>query len=157
MRTRQRSQPQGLRELLRRCASERGAAFLAELLVSVLIAVAASTALVRGVWAAPETSLREYRRLRALQELQNEMEYWKAQVFINGINTPNPSARHSVPIDISKRSKKNRILAEFEPAPTVRRLQQPGSDAYEITVTISWPEGKTVRRESLRTAINQLR
>ena len=136
---------------------EKGAAMLAQLVVSFLITVAAATGLVRAVWEAHESTLREYRRARVLEEVQAELEYWKAQLFIKGPSAPSPSARNTVVLDRGKRRSQEYILGEYEPAPRVTQLVLPGTHAYEITVTLSWPDGGVTRKESLRTAINQMR
>jgi|GEM_PF-2435816 len=136
---------------------ERGIAFYPQLIIALLMLVVTSTALVKNIYQAQETTMREYRRLRVLEELQNEMEFWKAAVFIYGVNAPRPNARHLVPIDTGKRRTRDYVLAEFNPAPEVRLVRQDGTDAYEITVSIMWPEEGVMRRETLKTAINQVR
>ncbi len=136
---------------------ERGIAFYPQLIIAVLMLAISSTALVKNIYQARDTTMKEYRRLRALEELQNEMEFWKAAVFIYGVNAPRPNDRHLVPIDTGKRRTRDYVMAEFNPAPEVRLVRQDGTDAYEITVSIMWPEGSVMRRETLRTAINQVR
>jgi hypothetical protein len=136
---------------------ERGISLMPQLIVAVLVTMVTATALVRNIWEAHDSELRTYRRMRVLQELQAEMEYWKAQVFINGINAPTPNARYSVPIDTGKRSRQRWILGVYDPAPVVRYIPGQAMATYEITVSISWPEGGRMQRESLRTAINQVR
>jgi hypothetical protein len=138
-------------------SNDKGAAFFMQTLVAVLILAVVSTALVRNIWQSHDQALQEYRRLRAISELQNEMEYWKAQIFVNGPNVPAPNSRRKVILDSGRRTKRQYVLGEFDPAPTIRQLAQPGMTAYEITVSISWPEGNAMRRESLMTAINQRR
>ncbi len=136
---------------------ERGAAFVAQLLISSLISVIAATGLVRAVWEAHESSMREYRRLRVLEELQAEMEYWKAQIFVKDVNYPRPTARNTVVIERGKRSLANAIVGTYEPAPSIRLYNQVGLNAYEITVSLSWFEGGVEHQETLRTAINPVR
>jgi len=140
-----------------RLRGERGIAFMPELIVAVLVTMVTATALVKNIWQAHESELAAYRRARVLEELQTEMEYWKAQAFINGANVPSPNSRHTVPIDTGHRGKRKWILATFDPAPSLRLIHQMGMDCVEITVTASWPEHGKVLRESLRTAINQVR
>jgi len=138
-------------------AGERGVAFYPQLIIAVVMTVVVSTAMVRSIYEAHETTQQEYRRLRALEELQSEIEFWKASVFIFGPNHPRPNARHLVPLDTGKRGVRDYVLAEFDPAPQITLIRLNGMDAYEITVSITWPEGGAVRRETLRTAVNQVR
>jgi hypothetical protein len=137
--------------------NDRGAAFYMQTLIAVLVIAVVSTAMVRNIWQAHEQGLREYRHMRALSELQNEIEYWKAQIFVNGANTPQPNARRKVVLDTGRRGRQQYVLGEFDPAPRIHQLSLPGVRAYEITVSIAWPEGQGMRRESLTTAINQRR
>ncbi|MDP2361230.1 MAG: hypothetical protein Q8O14_10845 [bacterium] len=137
--------------------SERGISFYPQLIIAVLMLAVASTALVKNIYQAHENTQVEYRRLRALEELQAEIEYWKAAVFIYGPNHPRPNTRHIVNLDTGKRGRRNYILAEFDPAPQISLIRLNGADAYEITVAIRWPERGVMRRETLRTAINQIR
>lgn len=140
-----------------RLKGERGIAFYPQLIIAVLMLMVTSTALVRNIWQAHETTQQEYRRLRALEELQAEIEYWKAAVFVYGANHPRANARRLVALDTGKRRNRDYIMAEFEPTPQVTLIHLNGMDAYEITVAITWPEGRVMRRETLRTAINQVR
>lgn len=140
-----------------RLRGERGVAFLPQLVIAFLMSAIVSTAVVRNIWEAHATEARIYRRQRVMEELQAEMEYWKAQVVLNGIRHPTPNARHTAVIDAGKRGRREWTLATFDPAPTVRQLTLPGDKAYEITVSVSWPENGHVYRETLKTAINQLR
>jgi hypothetical protein len=136
---------------------DEGFAFYPQLIIALLVLAVTSTALVKNIYQAHETTRREYVRLRAVEELQAEMEYWKASIFIMGANHPLPNARRVVNLDTGQRARRNYVLGEFEPAPHVRQIRLNGQDAYEITVAIAWPDGGVMRRETLRTAINQVR
>ena len=137
---------------------ESGISFYPQLVVAMLILMVTSTALVKNIYQAHENTKAEYRRMRALEELQAEVEFWKAAVYVFGINHPPSNARHFVPLDMGNgRRERDFVLGEFNPAPEVRMIRQTGIDAFEITVSITWPEGTAMRRETLRTAVNQLR
>jgi hypothetical protein len=136
---------------------ETGIAFYPQLLIAVLLLMVTSTALVKNIYQAHELTKQEYRRMRALEELQGEIEFWKASVYVFGINHPRPSARHFVALDTGNRRERDYVLAEFAPAPQIDLIRLAGIDAFQITVSITWPEGTAMRRETLRTAVNQLR
>jgi len=137
---------------------EQGISFYPQLVVALLILMVTSTALVKNIHQAHENTKAEYRRMRALEELQAEVEFWKAAVYVFGINHPRPNARHFVPLDTGGgRRERDFVLAEFAPAPLIELIRTGGLDAFQITVSITWPEGRAMRRETLRTAVNQLR
>jgi hypothetical protein len=137
---------------------EQGISFYPQLVVALLILIVTSTALVKNIYQAHENTKAEYRRMRALQELQGEVEFWKAAVYVFGINHPPSTGRRFVPLDTGNgRREQDFVLAEFSPAPDIQMIRQTGIDAYMITVSITWPEGTAMRRETLRTAVNQLR
>lgn len=134
---------------------DRGGAFLPSLVMGFMIVVLTSTAVFKGVFQAHQQNLNMYRRLKALQALQNEVEYWKAEVFVKGPQHQNPNARYSVPIEVNKRGRNDVILATFEPAARIRRIPtSTGIEYYEISVSVNWPEGNEVRRETITTAVN---
>lgn len=141
-----------------RLRGERGVAFLPELVIAFLMTIVVATAVVRNIWEAHRTEDRIYARGRVLEELQAEMEYWKAQLLLNGPRRPTPNARHTVVLD-ARRSTDNRkwTWATFDPAPVISQITLPGANAYEITVSVSWPEDGHVYRETLKTAVNQVR
>lgn len=136
---------------------EAGIAFYPQLIIAVLILMVTSTALVKNIFQAHEVTKQEYRRMRALEELQGEVEFWKAGVYIYGVNHPRPNSRHFVALDTGNRRERDYVLGEFEPAPQVDLIRTNGMDVYQITVSITWPEGSSMRRETLRTAVNQIR
>jgi hypothetical protein len=140
-----------------RLSGDRGIAFYPQLIIAVLMLMITSTALVKNIYDAREATMAEYRRLRALEELQAEVEYWKAAIFVFGVNHPQPNNRRLVALDTGKRRNRDYVMAEFDPAPVINLIRLNGADAYEITVSITWPEQGAMRRETLRTAINQVR
>jgi hypothetical protein len=146
-----------LNALGRMLREDRGAAFFPQLIIAVVMLSVTSTALVRNIWEAHESSQRSYRRMRALEELQNEVEYWKAEVYVRGSQHPFPRANRVVVIEDGKRGRNDVVLAEFDPQPTISQFGTGTSPFYEITVSIAWPEGGVIHRESIKTAINQVR
>lgn len=141
----------------RRLCDDRGVAFYPQLILAVLILMVTSAALVRNIYQAHDTSLQEFRRIRVMEELQAELEYWKANVYLYGPSHPRPSARRTIPIETGKRRSNEYIMGEFDPAPQITQIRLNGANAYQIQVTLRWPEGGEMRQESLLTAVNQLR
>jgi hypothetical protein len=135
---------------------DRGVAFLAQVLISILITTVVSTSMIRAIYQAHDQSLKEYRRMRALEELQNELEYWKARVFVRGSGYGIVEHSRQVVLDEGRRSTDDYIMGEFSPAATIEQIPTTGSvQSYEITVSIRWPEGGQMRRETLRTGITR--
>lgn len=144
-----------IRNSCRDWLEDRGGTFLPSLVMGFMIVILTSTAVFKGVFQAHQQNLNMYRRLKALQALQNEVEYWKSEVFIRGPRHLNPNARYSVPIEVNKRGRNDVVMATFEPAARVRRVPtDTGIEYYEITVSVNWPEGNEMRRETITTAIN---
>jgi hypothetical protein len=141
---------------LRNWLDDRGGAFLPSLVMGFMIVILTSTAVFKGVFQAHQQNLNMYRRLKALQALQNEVEYWKVGGLHQGTyGTRTPTHAISVPIEVNKRGRNDAVLATFEPAARIRRVPtDTGVEYFEITVSVNWPEGNEVRRETITTAIN---
>ena len=103
-------------------ADDRGGVFLPSLVMGFMIVVITSTAVFKGVFQAHQQNLNMYRRLKALEALQNEVEYWKAEIFVKGPQAQSPNSRISVPIEVNKRGRNDVVLATFEPAARIRRV-----------------------------------
>lgn len=153
----QREDPRREGALRRFAAADRGASMMVSLVVGFMVVVIASTAIFKGIFQAHDSNMRIYRKVKALEALQNEMEYWKAEVSLRGANHQRPYGRYQVVLESDSRRTNDAVLASFEPAASIRPLGTSGQvDAYEITVSITWPEGDKLWRETMTTAVNPL-
>ncbi len=155
--TQQRETRQGEGAMRRFLREDRGATMLPSLVVGFMVVVIASTAIFKGIFQAHDSNMRIYRKVKALEALQNEMEYWKAEVSLRGASHQRPYGRYQVVLESDSRRSNDAVLASFEPAAQIRPLGTTGQvQAFEITVSITWPEGDKLWRETMTTAVNPL-
>ena len=139
--------------------SERGAVFIWQAIVAVLVITIASLGLIKSLYMGHEMLNKHNRQMRALETLQNEMEYWKMRGFATliPINIPHLG---SVPIDKQKRRLTDYIMGRFEPQGSFTPATETASlplKAWIIQLHLTWeePDG-SLQYESLRTAINSM-
>ncbi|MBL7033674.1 MAG: hypothetical protein ISR91_05955 [Candidatus Delongbacteria bacterium] len=139
--------------------SERGAVFIWQAIIAVLIITIAGLGLIKSLYQGHEMLNKHSRRMRALEALHNEMEYWKMRGFSTQTQLYIPHLP-AVPLDKQKRSRLDWIMGRFEPqgrfitAPETANLPL---KAWIIELHMTWeePDG-SLQHESLRTAINSL-
>ena len=139
--------------------SERGAVFIWQAIIAVLIITIASLGLMKSLYQGHEMLNKHNRHMRALEILHNEMEYWKMRGFATQTPIFIPHLA-SVPLDKLKRTTSDWIMASFEPQGTFIASPETASlplKAWVIELHLTWeePDG-SMQHESLRTAINSL-
>ncbi len=139
--------------------SERGAVFIWQAIVAIMVITIAGLGLIKSLYQGHDMLEKHNRRMRALEALHNEMEYWKLRGFASTTPLYIPNLP-SVVLDKQKRSNTYWIRGHFEPqgsftpAPETAILPL---KAWIIELHMTWEETDgTLQHESLRTAINSM-
>jgi len=139
--------------------SERGAVFIWQAIVAVMVITIAGLGLIKSLYQGHDMLEKHNRRMRALEALHNEMEYWKMHGFAT---TTQLSLRSRPPVILDKQKRHSDHYIEghfvpqgsFTPAPETVTLPL---KAWIIELHLTWEETDgTQQHESLRTAINSM-
>jgi hypothetical protein len=141
--------------------SQRGVIFVWQAIVAVFIITIAAVGLVTSMYQAHHMLNQQYRRMKVLDALQNEMEFQKMRCFASAVQPSMPAFLPPAVIDKGQRGNPTKwIYGYFEPRGQIIAAQETADcvvKAWIIKLHMEWeePDG-SIQHESLRTAVSHM-